>query len=197
MTTPEQFYKNIYDSALYYDRVLPPGSHVAFIGIVDGRILFNSLSELIHPLGPKYRHMYDYLNCLQINPCYMWMNSNSTLRDMGSERAKLLNSMYTRLMTQHQFRNFKMSYQEFPLSELLERAQREGVHPSRLIEPFDGFHPRYLFFLFIVNLVKIGLLKLFGKKFKVLILRLWVKLIQIIIKLKKFLVIKVDINIHF
>jgi len=144
MTTPEQFYRNVLESMKHLDTVLPVGSHVNFIGLPDARILFNALSEREHPLGPKYRTIYDYLNCLSINPCYMWMNSNETLRNLATERANILNSMYSKLISEHTFRHFKMSYQDFPLKDLLERAKRENVHPSRLIEEFDGFHPSQL-----------------------------------------------------
>ena len=41
-------------SLAYLDTVLPAGSHVAFLGLVDGRVLFNTTHDQIHPLGVPY-----------------------------------------------------------------------------------------------------------------------------------------------
>ena len=35
----------------YLDTVLPNGSRVVFIGLIDGRILYNTMGERIHPIG--------------------------------------------------------------------------------------------------------------------------------------------------
>jgi acyloxyacyl hydrolase len=43
MTTVPQFTENVVTALNYLDTVLPAGSHVLFIGIVDGRILWDNL----------------------------------------------------------------------------------------------------------------------------------------------------------
>lgn len=81
MTTPEEMHKNVLETLQSLDERLPSGSHVILIGLVDGRFLYDSLHSRIHPIGKlrgdvTYEHFYDFLNCLQISPCFGWMNSN-------------------------------------------------------------------------------------------------------------------------
>ena len=45
MTTPQEFYQNVVGAMKYLDGVLPAGSHVYFVGLVDGRILYDTMSE--------------------------------------------------------------------------------------------------------------------------------------------------------
>ena len=59
------------------DKILPSGSHVIMTGLADGRVLWDFMSERIHPLGEyrsdvTYEDVYEYLNCLQISPCHGW-----------------------------------------------------------------------------------------------------------------------------
>ncbi len=49
MTTPKKFHSNVLDALDYFDEILPAGSHVLFIGLVDGRILWNALHDKPHP----------------------------------------------------------------------------------------------------------------------------------------------------
>ena len=48
----------------YLDTILPKGSHLFVLGLVDGRILYDNLHDQIHPLNVTYAQVYDYLNCL-------------------------------------------------------------------------------------------------------------------------------------
>ena len=46
-------------------------------GLADGRVLWDFMSQRIHPLGEyrsdvTYEDVYEYLNCLQISPCHGW-----------------------------------------------------------------------------------------------------------------------------
>ena len=57
------------------DKILPSGSHVIMTGLADGRVLWDFMSQRIHPLGEyrsdvTYEDVYEYLNCLQISPCH-------------------------------------------------------------------------------------------------------------------------------
>ncbi len=79
--TPEQYKKNFKQTVLDLDQKLPKGSKIVTVGLVDGRILYESMHDRIHPLGSTnkdvpYSAMYDFLNCLEISPCMGWMNSN-------------------------------------------------------------------------------------------------------------------------
>ena len=48
-------------------------------GLADGRILYNTLHNKEHPIGNiTYSTLYDFLNCLEISPCWGWCNSNET-----------------------------------------------------------------------------------------------------------------------
>eukprot|EP00003_Mantamonas_plastica_P021532 TRINITY_DN349_c0_g1_i8.p1 TRINITY_DN349_c0_g1~~TRINITY_DN349_c0_g1_i8.p1 ORF type:complete len:485 (+),score=158.52 TRINITY_DN349_c0_g1_i8:34-1455(+) len=82
MTTPPAFKANVLKSLEFLDTKLPPGSHVMFIGVVDGRVLWDLLHDDPHPIGNgvSYADVYDYLNCLELNPCWAWLNRNETIR---------------------------------------------------------------------------------------------------------------------
>lgn len=50
-TTVSEFKKNVLAALAVLDTTLPKGSHVAFLGLVDGRVLFDTTHTLTHPLG--------------------------------------------------------------------------------------------------------------------------------------------------
>jgi acyloxyacyl hydrolase len=70
MTTVDEFRANVLASLAYLDTVLPTGSHVAFLGLVDGRVLFNTTHAYTHPTGATYPEVYEYLSCSGANPCW-------------------------------------------------------------------------------------------------------------------------------
>jgi len=84
MTKPEDFKAKILDLWHFIDTVIPKGSHLTVTGIADGRVLYNILSDSLHPIGIKYPVFYDFLNCVEVSPCWGWMNSNETARNMTS-----------------------------------------------------------------------------------------------------------------
>jgi len=91
-TTPEEYHDNFLKTILDLDPRLPKGTKVVLIGLVDGRILYDSMHDKIHPIGSTnqdvtYATFYDYLNCLELSPCAGWMNSNKTVRDALSATA--------------------------------------------------------------------------------------------------------------
>jgi len=146
MTTPAQFKTNILNSLDYFETVLPAGSHIIFVGLADGRVLWDALWNRTHPLGPTYAEVYDFLNCLNISPCWVWMNSNATVRDVGSERAAELNAVYDEIIGNYSsvYKNFDMSYYDFPFKEIIPIWVKQGGEVWQLIEPCDGFHPNQL-----------------------------------------------------
>jgi acyloxyacyl hydrolase len=72
MTTPEKFRENILSVLSQLNSKLPKGSHVFIWGLVDGRYLYDAVcidDHVIHPVNETYDVFYDYMNCLQTNPC--------------------------------------------------------------------------------------------------------------------------------
>lgn len=65
MVEPQRFHDNVVRTLDYLETVLPRMSYVVFIGIVDGRILWDQMHHLMHPAGTKYENLYEYLNCLR------------------------------------------------------------------------------------------------------------------------------------
>ena len=149
MTTPEEFYANNLKTLQYVDSIVAPGSVVLAIGLVDGRVLYNSLKTRVHPIGSlrgdvTYPQFYDYLNCLGISPCFGWLNSNETWRNLTTERAMQLNAAFRDLVGNVTFKNFKAYYLDPPVELGFKRWEEEGGKPWQLIEPVDGFHPNQI-----------------------------------------------------
>ena len=146
MTTPEEFYNSTLTTLRYVDSIVAPGSIVIGVGLVDGRILFNTMHDQIHPIGSlnndvTYAQIYDYLNCLEVSPCFGWLNSNETWRNLTSERAFQLNDAFEKLVATETFTNFKAYYFDPPIAEVFQRWVKQGGKPKDIIEPVDGFHP--------------------------------------------------------
>ena len=146
MTSPEEFYAKNLQTLRYVDSIVAPGSVVICMGLVDGRVLYDSLHDHIHPIGSlrndvTYAQFYDYFNCLQISPCFGWMNTNETWRNLTTERAMQLNDAFRNLVKNETFKNFKAYYLDPPIPEAFERWEKEGGKRWELIEPVDGFHP--------------------------------------------------------
>jgi acyloxyacyl hydrolase len=88
-----------------------------------------------------YERIYAYLNCLELNPCWAWLNSNETIRNAGSARAAELNGVYQDIIGKHNnstFKNFDMVYFPFPLPQVIAKWVAAGGHVQDLIEPIDG-----------------------------------------------------------
>mmetsp|Transcript_19662 Transcript_19662/g.21878 ORF Transcript_19662/g.21878 Transcript_19662/m.21878 type:complete len:581 (+) Transcript_19662:15-1757(+) len=147
MTTPDEFYTSVVKSLkILDDGVLPKGSHVSFMGLANGSVLFELLANKIHPLGSyrkdvTYSHYYDYFNCLEISPCFGWMNSNATWRELTTQRAIELSAVYSKIMANNTFKNFDMTYFDNPLQAIFAEYKEQGGDLIDLIEPVDGFHP--------------------------------------------------------
>lgn len=149
MTSYEDFYQRVYQSMLILDQILAPGSSVLLTGLVDGRVLFNTMAHRIHPIAATrgdvtYADVYTYLNCLSISPCRGWLTTNATLRNLTSAHAALLNTAYPRIIAElgHRLRNITLYYLgAWPIDELQRVQHRYGYEPWDFIEPSDGFHP--------------------------------------------------------
>lgn len=146
MTTDSEMFDNTMGTLTYLDTVLPAGSSVVLVGLVDGRILYDSMATRIHPIGRlhqdvTYADVYSFLNCLQISPCTGWLNSNETLRNLTSQRAANLSSVLQNIAATQTFKNFKVYYSPDPLAPALQIWYNLGGQAWQLIEPVDGFHP--------------------------------------------------------
>jgi len=141
MTTPEEFKANVLQALEYLDTVLPADSHVVFIGLVEGSLLWDVMHNRTNPIGTTYRNVYGFLNCLEISPCWGWLNSNYTVRKETDDRAKQLNQVYLEIIGNYTYTNFDMIYEDFPIEESLKFWLQAGGQAYELIEPVDGFHP--------------------------------------------------------
>lgn len=124
----------------FLDTRLPKNSTVVMMGLADGRILYESLHNRIHPIGKlrgdvTYSQLYDFLNCLEISPCRGWMNSNETLRNATTERAEQLSMVLEQITLEHKFTNFKAHYIPNVFKDGIAEWVAEGREAWELIEP--------------------------------------------------------------
>jgi len=145
MTTPEAYYDSVYSAVIEADSFLPSGSIIVLVPLVDGRILYDTMSQRIHPVGKTnndvtYENLYDYLNCLHISPCWGWMNSNETVRNTTWAIADSLNAQLPKVVNASAgtTRNVKVVYPGQVMNDALKNSP---VPHWELIEPVDGFHP--------------------------------------------------------
>ena len=146
MTKPNEMYSSTLETFQYLDQHLPSGSAVLVMGLVDGTVLYNILSKRIHPFGAlrqdvTYADLYDYMNCLQVSPCFGWLNSNETVRNLTTKRAKELNKALQEAIGNFSSTKFKLHYIDPPLPQMIDVWVKEGHQAWELIEPVDGFHP--------------------------------------------------------
>lgn len=90
MTTPEELRRNVLSVLEFMDTVLPEGSHVLIIGLVDANFIYPAMHDRVHPLGRlhndiTYADLYEWFSCMQIGPCNGWMTPNETMRAITSK----------------------------------------------------------------------------------------------------------------
>jgi acyloxyacyl hydrolase len=90
MTTPEELRRNVMAVMEFMDTVLPEGSHVLIIGLVDANFIYPAMHDRVHPLGRlhndiTYADLYEWFSCMQIGPCNGWMTPNETMRAITSK----------------------------------------------------------------------------------------------------------------
>lgn len=129
-TTPQEYHDNFLKTVMDLDSRLPKGTKVVMIGLVDGRILYDSMHDLIHPLGSTnqditYSHFYDYLNCLEVSPCAGWMNSNETIRDNLSAISAAMRDQLPIIVaeTRGKLKNLEVFY----LGDVLDQAIKDYI----------------------------------------------------------------------
>jgi len=146
MTTPQEFYQNNLRTFQWLDAHMPYGTRVMTMGLANGSVLYDVMHDRIHPIGwlnqdVTYTDLYDYLNCLQISPCYGWMNSNATMRYLTTQRAMELSLSLEQLTLNQTFENISLYYVNCPVQGIFDVWTAEGGETWQLIEPVDGFHP--------------------------------------------------------
>ena len=145
MTKPEKFRENIKNLLDGIDQIVPPGSHLVAIGLVNGSKIYEGVKDKIHPVGVPYPDLYDYQNCLDASFCWGWLNTNKTVRDTTSQIAADLSAQYNILFSNYTAKNFDFIYYDFPVQAIWDEYVAAGGDPYDLIEPTDGFHPSQVF----------------------------------------------------
>ena len=143
MTTAAEFKTNVMASLAVLNATLPEGSHVAFLGLVDGRVLFDTTSSHLHPLGVPYPDLYEALSCNGCNPCWGWLNTNATWRNFTSARAANLTAVYDDIIAQAPALNLRFDMYRLQIDwfALIGKYIAAGGNAFDIIEPADGFHP--------------------------------------------------------
>ncbi|KAH9582097.1 GDSL lipase/esterase [Trypanosoma melophagium] len=144
-TTPEWYYNNIISALEKADARLPNGSHVFISPLSDGRILYDVMHNRTHPIGSlhndvTYANFYDFLNCVDVSPCWGWLNTNETVRNATWTAAQLLNAQIPRILNESvkKFTNIQVH----AFDDVIAGAMSLFDGPLwELIEPVDGFHP--------------------------------------------------------
>jgi acyloxyacyl hydrolase len=141
MTKPDDFYTHTIETLTALDAVVPPGSHVVSLALFDGELLYATMHDQIHPIGTSYASMYSFMNCLEENPCWGWLNTNATVRRETTLWSDSLNAVYQNISNTHTFKNFKYIYYGPRWMEIFSSYTKEGLPLTNLIEKTDGFHP--------------------------------------------------------
>ncbi len=110
MTDPEDFYTHAVESLQAIDATVPKGSHVVALALFDGELLYDIMNKHQHPVGSKYADIYDFMNCLEENPCWGWLNTNQTVRRMTTQWSNDLNRVYTNISQTMTFSNFEFIF---------------------------------------------------------------------------------------
>jgi len=143
MTTVSEFQTNVLASLDFLEATIPAGSHVVFLPLADGRVLYDATSNMTHPLGVPFPAVYDFLGCNECSPCLGWLNSNSSFRDATSQRAAELSAVYGKIIAANSTRYTRFDMYEFNVDwkKFISNYTDAGGRAFDLIEPVDGFHP--------------------------------------------------------
>lgn len=141
MTDPDDFYVHAMETLNKLDTIVPSGSHVVSVALFDGELLYQTMHNKQHPIGAKYSSLYDFMNCLEENPCWGWLNSNATARRITTQHSNSLNRVYQNISETQTFKNFEFIYFSPKWTDIFDDYLATGQPLSDLIEPADGFHP--------------------------------------------------------
>ncbi|GFV67538.1 acyloxyacyl hydrolase [Trichonephila clavipes] len=146
LTTPEQFRSNVLKTLDTLNAILPQGSHVLLIGLVNGSFIYPTMSERLHPIGQlhrdvRYKDVYEWFNCMRIGPCYGWMNKNDTIREATTQRAVELTNVLKDIAKNKKYDSFSVKFLSNPLTTVIHNWERDGFPLWKLLEPVDSLHP--------------------------------------------------------
>ncbi|GIY62267.1 acyloxyacyl hydrolase [Caerostris darwini] len=146
LTTPEQFRSNVISTLDNLNGILPKGSHVLLVGLVNGSFIYNAMGERLHPIGQlhgdvHYKDMYEWFNCMRIGPCYGWMNKNETIREATTQRAVELSNVLKDIAANEKYDSFSIHFLSNPLATVIRQWEKDGYPLWKLIEPVDSLHP--------------------------------------------------------
>ncbi|KAG8191730.1 hypothetical protein JTE90_008794 [Oedothorax gibbosus] len=146
LTTPEEFRSNVLATLDKLESILPTGSHVLLIGLVNGSFIFDTMSARLHPIGQlhgdvRYGDLYEWFNCMRIGPCFGWMNKNETIRRATTQRAIELSAVLENIAATKTYNSFSVNYLSNPLAQVIRNWEKEGYELWRLLEPVDSLHP--------------------------------------------------------
>jgi len=143
MTKPDDFYTHTMETLTALDDVLPAGSHVVSLALAEGELLYTTMHKQMHPTGTSYASLYDFMNCLEENPCWGWLNTNATVRAETTLWSDALNHVYQNISNTATFKNFEYIYYSPNWVEMFTDYAKAGPEyiEKNLIEPADGFHP--------------------------------------------------------
>lgn len=110
MTPADEFYTAAVTSLKAIDAKVPPGSHVVALSLFNGELLYDIMHARQHPVGARYEDLYDFMNCLEENPCWGWLNSNATDRRKTTLHSRELNLQYKKIEAEMKFNNFEFIF---------------------------------------------------------------------------------------
>jgi acyloxyacyl hydrolase len=143
MTSAEAFRNATLGTLAQLDAKLPAGSHVLLVGLADGEVLWNAMANRTHPIGVPTSSVYAFLNCLEINPCWVWLNHDASIRAAGTAHAQKLSAVYEDIIASQTYQNFDLGFLSFAdsFNRVIANYTAHGGEVWELIEPVDGFHP--------------------------------------------------------
>ncbi|XP_076323319.1 acyloxyacyl hydrolase-like isoform X2 [Tachypleus tridentatus] len=142
----ETYKQNVVRTLDELDLILPTNSHVILVGLVNGSSIYPSMAHRLHPIGQLYGDVtyldtYKWLNCMQIGPCFGWMNENETWREATTKKALELTNVLRDLPSTYSARSFKLYFLENPISKAIKMWKENGGETWQLSEPVDSLHP--------------------------------------------------------
>ena len=142
-TPLDEFYNDAVKTLQRLDGMLPPGSTVISLALFNGELLYDTMRNQQHPIGTTYKTLYDWLNCLQVSPCFGWLNSDGAIRRQTTEYANKLNDQYRKIQAQSKtlFKNIDYFFYDADYNVLFGSYLKAGYPGTNLIEKVDGFHP--------------------------------------------------------
>ena len=142
-TPIDEFYTDAVKQLQRLDAMLPKGSSVISLSLFNGELLYDTMHAQQHPLGTSYQGVYDWMNCLQVSPCYGWLNSNGDIRRQTTEWANKLNDQYRKIAAQSAelFKNIDYIFYPADYNLLFGNYAKTGLPLTNLVERVDGFHP--------------------------------------------------------